>query len=73
MACNYYIDRDVLAHILKYNYNLHVVYDRFISVFSVNFTIIKIRHYKMVFVTVRKNAQKKVQEKGKISVLKYLL
>ena len=26
-TCNYYIDRDILAHILKYNYNLHVVYD----------------------------------------------
>lgn len=25
--CNYYIDRDVLANILKYDYNLHVVYD----------------------------------------------
>jgi len=26
-SCNYYIDRDVLATILKYKYNLHVVYD----------------------------------------------
>jgi len=26
-TCNYYIDRDVLAHRLKYNYNIHVVYD----------------------------------------------
>lgn len=26
-TCNYYIDRDILSHILKYDYNLHVVYD----------------------------------------------
>jgi hypothetical protein len=26
-SCNYYIERDVLASILKYDYNLHVVYD----------------------------------------------
>lgn len=26
-TCNYYIDRDILCHILKYDYNLHVVYD----------------------------------------------
>jgi TATA-box binding protein (TBP) (component of TFIID and TFIIIB) len=26
-TCNYYIDRDLLAHRLKYNYNIHVVYD----------------------------------------------
>ena len=26
-SCNYYIDRDILSHILKYDYNLHVVYD----------------------------------------------
>lgn len=26
-SCNYYIDRNVLAEILKYKYNLHVVYD----------------------------------------------
>jgi len=26
-TCNYYIDRDVLAHRLKYTYNIHVVYD----------------------------------------------
>lgn len=26
-TCNYYIDRDVLSQILKYDYNLHVVYD----------------------------------------------
>jgi TATA-box binding protein (TBP) (component of TFIID and TFIIIB) len=26
-TCNYYIDRDILAHRLKYNYNIHVVYD----------------------------------------------
>ena len=26
-TCNYYIDRDILSQILKYDYNLHVVYD----------------------------------------------
>tara|TARA_Y100000591_G_C21749833_1_gene654122 strand:+ start:60 stop:1145 length:1086 start_codon:yes stop_codon:yes gene_type:complete len=26
-SCNYYIDRDILAHRLKYEYNIHVVYD----------------------------------------------
>jgi hypothetical protein len=26
-SCGYYIDRDVLAHRLKYEYNIHVVYD----------------------------------------------
>lgn len=26
-TCNYFIDRDILSHILKYKYNLHVVYD----------------------------------------------
>jgi hypothetical protein len=26
-TCNYYIDRDILTQILKYDYNLHVVYD----------------------------------------------
>jgi TATA-box binding protein (TBP) (component of TFIID and TFIIIB) len=26
-TCNYYIDRDILAHRLKYEYNIHVVYD----------------------------------------------
>ena len=44
-----------------------------IRAFNVNFTIIKINQHRMEFVTVRKNAQKKVPEKEKISVLKYHL
>ena len=73
-SCNYFIDRDKLAEILKYNYHIHVVYD------PCSYPGIQCKFYynednkknNGICSCAQKNAAKRVVVKGKMSVLKYL-
>ena len=73
-TCNYYIDRDILCQILKYDYNLHVVYDPCsYPGIQCKFYYNKDNQLNNGICNCEKKCTKKGSGKGKISVLKYHL